>query len=245
MIWVTLGLIVAFAFTVETIAGFGATVISVSLAANLMPLDRLLPIVVPLNVALSAYLVIRHARHIDRDVLVRRFLPSFGLGMPVGLALFNLLPATALKLFLGVFLCVFAPIELRRLARRGGDNARPVAGVAQAALLGAAGVIHGALSTGGPLVVYWAGRAIPDKAVFRATLSALWLVTGLILVANYAATGLVTGESLARSGMLFVSVFAGIAAGEWLHVRVSERRFRILAYALLLLTGITLVATNV
>ncbi|MCL4234193.1 MAG: hypothetical protein KJ042_06710, partial [Deltaproteobacteria bacterium] len=55
LIWITLGLIVAFAFTVETIAGFGATVISVSLAANLMPLDELLPIVVPLNVALSAY----------------------------------------------------------------------------------------------------------------------------------------------------------------------------------------------
>ncbi|MCC6159364.1 MAG: sulfite exporter TauE/SafE family protein [Deltaproteobacteria bacterium] len=245
MIWVTLGCIVAFAFTVETIAGFGATVISVSLAANLMPLDELLPIVVPLNVALSAYLVGRHARHVDRGVLVRRFLPSFGLGMPIGLALFNLLPAVALKLLLGAFLCIFAPLELRRLTRPGGEDAKPVDGVAQAALLGAAGVIHGALSTGGPLVVYWAGRAILDKSVFRATLSALWLATGLVLVANYAATGLVTGATLARSAMLFVSVFVGIGAGEWLHARVSERRFRVLAYALLLLTGITLVVTNI
>lgn len=245
MIWATLGVIVAFAFTVETIAGFGATVISVSLAANLMPLDQLLPIVVPLNVALSAYLVGRHARHVDRGVLVRRFLPSFGIGMPIGLALFNFLPGVALKLLLGAFLCVFAPLELRRLTRRGGADGKPVAGAAQAALLGAAGVIHGALSTGGPLVVYWAARAIPDKAAFRATLSALWLATGLILVANYTAMGLVNGESLARSALLFVSVFVGIGAGEWLHARVSETRFRVLAYSLLLLTGITLVVTNV
>ena len=47
------------AFAVEGTLGFGSTVIAVSIGAQLVPLDELLPAFVPLNIVLSLSLLRR------------------------------------------------------------------------------------------------------------------------------------------------------------------------------------------
>lgn len=244
MTFALLALAVTVAFAVETIAGFGATVISVSLAAHLFPVHELLPVLVPLNVLLSTYLVARYRAHVDRKLLATRILPLAGLGMPLGMYAFNNFPGDILKPILGVFVTVVSSIELWRLVRTGDVRPRPLTLPKEAAILVTGGVIHGALSTGGPLIVYWASRVIDDKQRFRATLSVLWLLSGLILLANYAAHGLITGAGLLRTAALTASVLLGIGIGEIVHARVSEARFRLLAYALLLFTGVSLIISS-
>src|SRR5688572_7177748 len=91
------------AFGVEGAIGFGATVIAASIGAQLVPLDDLLPAFVPVNMALSAWLVVTGWRAIAWRMLAVEIAPIVALGAAVGLALFHVPAKTALALAFGVF----------------------------------------------------------------------------------------------------------------------------------------------
>lgn len=58
------------AYTLEASTGFGSIVIALSLGALLLPIDQLLPVLEPLNIGMTGYLVSRHWRLIDRGLLL-------------------------------------------------------------------------------------------------------------------------------------------------------------------------------
>ncbi len=230
--------VVALAFTVEAAMGFGATVVTVALASMVISLEVVLPAFVPLNVVMSTYLVVRHARSISRALLLREVLPAMVVGMPAGMVLFRFLSEEMLRLTLGVFVVVVSALELRAGSRARGPLRRPVS----FGLLALGGVVHGAFATGGPLVVYVLGRKLADdKAAFRATLSALWLALNLVLCASYAQAGRITAESMMLTAQLGVMLVLGLVVGERVHRAVSPARFRRMVFALLFVVGIVLV----
>lgn len=234
-----LALIVFGASLTEAALGFGSTVLTVALGAHLVPLGVLLPAVVPVNMALSAAIVLRHRDAVDGRLLVRRILPLMGAGFPVGLMLFHLGSDALLCGLFGGLVATLAAIELVRLRRS--EASRPLSPIGGASLLVAGGVVHGIYGSGGPLVVYVAGREPLGKRRFRSTLSVLWLLFGAALLASYAASGALTAETGKMSLALAVPVALGLLAGEALHARVPERPFRIGVYALLLGAGAVLV----
>jgi len=238
---------VAAGFTVEAGIGFGATLVMLSLGSLVMPTEAVLFRVVPLNVVLSAVIVLRGRRAVDVRALFARILPIMLLGMPVGVFALRVLPSRGLTLVFAAFVSVLAIAELRAMVPRRGSPApgaarppRPLGRGAGLLLLFLGGVAHGALATGGPPVVYVCARTLPDKAVFRATLSALWLILNVALVVVYAAEGDVTVATLRDSAPLIPGLVCGIAAGEVLHGRVSERGFRLVVFALLLVLAVVI-----
>jgi uncharacterized membrane protein YfcA len=231
-----LAAIVLGAFAVEAATGFGATVIAVSLGVHLFPLDELLPVLVPLGLVLSVSIAWRERSHTDRRLLLRRILPLMVLGLALGLVVFERASNAALQRAFGAFVVAVAALELWR-GQRGAARALPPA-ASSAALLGA-GVIHGMFSTGGPLLVWALGRAPVAKRVFRATLSTVWVVMGGALASAYALRGRLDGESLRATASLLPVLAAAWLAGDWLHHRLDEERFRRAVYALLLATGLT------
>jgi uncharacterized membrane protein YfcA len=129
-----------------------------------------------------------------------------------------------------------AGLELVRIARAREDQPAISPSATTAALLGA-GVMHGMFSTGGPLLVWALGRSIASKRAFRATLSCVWLVLGSALTAAYAVNDRLDGGTLRATGALVPVLGVALAAGEWAHQRLDERRFRTLVYLLLLGAG--------
>ena len=228
------------AFVVEATAGFGATVVTVTLMAHLIPIPEILATFLPVSLGMSAYLVVRYRRHIDRAVLVRRVLPWMGAGMAVGMALTQIQGERWLRTVFGVFVVVLATVDLWR-ELRGGDS-RPLGRARSWSALVGAGVFHGLFACGGPLLVYVLGRDIEDKARFRATLSAVWLTLTGVLVAGYAIDGVLTAATAKTSGLLLLSLGGGIVVGELLHARLDQRRFRQVVFGLLWFAGAALLA---
>src|SRR5688572_30656932 len=76
--FIILSLIILLANTTEAISGFGSTIISVTLGSNFYPINELLPVLVPLNVLLSFYIVFRYHDLIDYQVLFKKILPFMG-----------------------------------------------------------------------------------------------------------------------------------------------------------------------
>ena len=83
--WVLLGLFVLLAYTTEAMTGFGSIVIALSLGALVLPLDTLMPVLVPLNLLLSGYLSIRYRRLVHWRLLVRGILPLMAAGTLAGI----------------------------------------------------------------------------------------------------------------------------------------------------------------
>ena len=231
-----LAVVVFLAFLVEASLGFGSSVVTVALGSLWMPLDELLPAFLPVNLALSGYLVARYRAHVDGRYLLRRVLPAMGLGLPAGYLVFSRFAGQGLKAGLGAFIVVLSLSELWRLARPAGGQ-RPLSRLVERVALFAGGMAHGAFASGGPLAVWVSGRVLEEKAGFRATLSCMWLSLNLVLVAGYLFDDLLTGATLRTSALLVPSLAVGIVAGEWAHHRIPLRTFRVGVFVLLLGVG--------
>jgi uncharacterized membrane protein YfcA len=230
--------IVAAAFTVEAALGFGASLVMVTLGALLLDIRSLLVAVVPLNVTLSLWLVVRGRRHVDTRLLFRAVLPLMALGLPLGMWALRALDASLMKRTFGVFVTLLA---LSALANRGQRGPAARSAVTDRLLLFAGGVVHGAFATGGPMAVYVVGQRLADKAAFRATLSSLWLVLNSLLVISFVVDGRLDAASLVTTAKLLGALAVGLVVGEVLHRRVPEHTFRTLVWVVLGLGGAMLV----
>ncbi len=231
---VQLAIVLALGFLTEAAAGFGNTLVVVSTGAHIVPLTTLLPVFQPLAWVMSLTIVVRERRHIDSAFLRARIAPFMAPGLVVGMALFRLGDATAVLFFVGLVIAGLAVVELLRLMA--GTN-RPVPpSIAKAALV-VAGVIHGMFGTSGPIVVWVASHALPDKGQFRATLSLLWLLLSSALLAGFIADGSLNASTLTTTALMIPTVIVGYLVGDVIHRRVSQHHFRLAVCVLLTLAG--------
>lgn len=229
-----LAVIALAAFGTEGAIGFGGTVIAASLGAQVLPLEALLPAFVPLNLAMSAWLVRTGRDAIAWRVLIHELAPPVALGAAGGLVLFHVPAKTALALAFGVFVAGLALLQLVRPA------SRPLSRRGRILMLVAGGVAHGLFGTGGPMIVYVARRRLPDKRAFRATLAVLWLVLNVALLANYVALGLYTHDTGALALVVALALVPGLALGERIHRALDPARFERMVWLLLLVAGAAL-----
>mgnify|MGYP001459853965 CR=1 FL=1 len=235
--WLWLGLCILLAYTVEAVTGFGSIVIALSLGALLLPIPELLPVLVPLNIAMSGYLSIRHRAHIHWPTLLKLILPLMALGTLCGYWLRPSLGSAVLQTLFGVLIVWFAGRELWRL--RGAATPAGHAPATTGALMLAAGVTHGLFASGGPLLVYALAGNRLNKSELRATLIAVWFSLNGLLTLIFLADGSLL-PALPRLLTYLPIVVVGVIIGERLHRRIDERQFRRLGFALLALTGLIL-----
>ncbi len=228
------------AYTVEATAGFGSILIALTLGAQLLPVDELVPVLVPLSAGLAGFIAVRHRAHVDLPLLLRGILPFMVPGVVLGFCVFVSVPSEWLRRLLGVFVVGVAAVELWRAVRKREENARPLGRVPFAAAMFGAGVSQGVLATGGPVLVYALGRLELPKARFRVTLALVWICLDTGLVASYLATRRLGGQNLLSVAFLVPVVVCALVFGEWLHHRLDEREFRNIVLVLLVGAGVAL-----
>lgn len=232
---------VVLGFAVEGALGFGATVITVAIASLWLPVLEILPVMVPVSTLLSCTLTLRGREHVAWRTLGTRILPWVGLGIPLGLYAVLHADPRVMKRAFGAFVAVLAVSELVRA--RGGGAPPPLSRAVAAGYLWLGGVVHGAFSSGGPLIVYAVGREIVDKRRFRSTLSAMWIPLNLSLTLTYLATGRIDAHTLVSSAALLPGLVLGLVLGERLHRSLPDTGFRLAVNLLLAGVG-TLVASR-
>lgn len=230
---------------VEAITGFGSTIIAVTLGAHFYDIDSLVVILVPVNICLSLFIVIRHGKHIDFKELFTGILPLAGAGLIAGIIVFQIADTGILKKAFGIFVFIFSIVELAKVIINGNKEqaAAPQLSLPSRLFwLLSGGLMQGIYASGGPMVVYYASRKIPDKKVFRSTLSCLWLILVSVMFASHIASHKANFETLKMSAMLLPPLAVGIFLGEYIHSRIPEKAFRIFVYVILTIAGASLVS---
>lgn len=234
-----LAAIVFAAYVAQTVAGFGAMVITLTVGAHWFSIPDMLTLLVPVSLVQTGYIAITDRRVVDRVVLLQRVLPLMGLGTIAGYALSVAIDGNVIKQAFGVMVAVLAARELWRL--RSNSDSAPLSKPVTALAMAGAGVTHGMYACGGPLLVYAIGKTGMDKRAFRATLSAIFFVLNIALTATYVASGRVGVDHLPRIGLLLAVLAIALAAGEWAHRRIAPRPFSLFVYTLLLCSGVALI----
>jgi uncharacterized protein len=240
LLW--LALCIFLAWTIEAMSGFGSIVIALSLGALLLPMEFMLPVLVTLNVLSSAWMVWQHRQRIDFRLLLRTVLPAMLLGTGLGVLLQGMAPDRILKTAFAVLVLGFALRELWLIKRSAVRASHPP--VQTQLIVAAAGVTHGLFASGGPLLVHaLAGRQM-DKAAFRATMIAVWLVLNLVLCVTFTLQGKVQPQLGLIAACIPVIAFS-VWLGSRLHHRLDEAKFRVMVYWLLVLVGAALLLSQV
>lgn len=232
-----LAAIVLLAYTTQAMAGFGSTVLSVTLAALWLPLPWIMPIVVTLNVPFSVWLAWRERRHVDRRRLVCQILPLMLLGAFGGGWISLHWGVAGLKPLYGGFIVTISLLDIYRSRRR--QQAAP-GGILRRVMILGAGVVQGLYASGGPLLVVALGGGELSKSAMRATLLCVWSVVNSALIAGFIVSDRYSASMYPVIVGLFPITLAGLWLGNHLHHRMDERQYRLAINVLLIVAGLAL-----
>lgn len=240
------GIVIMVTNAIEGVTGFGSTVIALPFLNLTVGLHDAVQMLCFFGWLVPMYIAARSRRHIKWNEL-GRILLYCAPGVPIGMLLFNYLPSEILCAILGLFMiyvCITGWNSMKC------ETCMPVPAVAKRSkllkfFLFCGGIIQGAFGTGGPFIVIYATKALPDKSLFRVTLSLLWLTINTSRMTVWAVKGELSNLHLWKLILICLPFWAaGIAVGDYLHHRVSERNFKYGVYALLGISGAVMLANN-
>lgn len=212
--------------------GFGEAVVS-------MPLLALLPVslhtsaslvgLAGLTVALLS--LVRGLRDVDGQALARLTVGTL-LGVPLGVALILLVPPAVASTVLGALLVAYGAYALLPT---------PSVATVRTAWAYPTGLLAGALGSaynfnGVPVVVFGTLRSW-RPAVFRQTLQAHFLVSGVLVVGAQALGGVWTDDLPRLYALCLPALGLATVAGHLLHRRIPAHRFERYVYVLVLVLG--------
>ena len=236
-LWVIAPLVVFAGYTVMGLTGFGSTMITVPILAHFLPISFLVPLMAVIDVACSLAIGGRGHKDIARGELMR-LVPFMFVGFAIGVTVLVGVPDQYLRVALGIFAVgigvhgIFNPTLQRSIS---------------ALWCVPAGIVGGAVATifgaGGPFyAIYFSGR-LRDKAAIRATASTLIFVSATSRAVIYAVTGLLL-QLATLIGVVFLAPFVwlGLRTGTRIHVGLSQEQMRRVIGAILVVTGLSLLA---
>jgi uncharacterized membrane protein YfcA len=237
---IEVALIVFVAAALQRAVGFGFALLAVPLTAFVVPTKSAVVIVFLTGAITSIWLATRMVHRIEWRT-TRRLGAGAVVGAPVGVVILSLVSPGTLRLVLGVTTSM-AAIWIIVSSRRGG--ARPVEHKRSTTFgLGvASGVLNTSLATSGPPLVYELRRTGFHGDRFRATISAVFVISNLIGLPLLAIAGLITAYDLALAASSILPCIAGFLLGSRIARRLSPARFAWAVDLLLLATGLVTIA---
>ena len=230
-------LVVVAGYTVMGLTGFGSTIITVPILAHFLPLSYLVPLMAVIDVGCSLAIGGRGHKEIARGEL-KRLVPFMFVGFALGVTVLVGVPDHYLRTALGIFAVavgihgIFNPTLQRSIS---GWWCVP------------AGVVGGAVATifgaGGPLyAIYLSGR-LRDKGAVRATASTIIFISSSSRAVIYALSGLLL-QAATLVGVVFLAPFVwlGLRTGTRIHVGLTQEQMRRVIGAILMVTGVSLLA---
>lgn len=232
--------VLALAQVVYVLLGFGSGLIAVGcLALVLTDIRDVVVVLLLVNVPAELYIVWNAIK--DKSISWRGVLAlcaGLAVGVPVGTFVLQRSRPESILLVLGALLVVVGVAFLlapeRHAVRWPAWVAPPVGLVA--------GVLAGTFGTGAPpLILYYQLGGIRKQA-FRANLMTIFLLIAMVRIPSYAVGGLLTTPRLWSALFVLPAVLLGAWLGHRIHLQLSEKAFRrVVSAALVLLGGLQLV----
>lgn len=247
---------------IQGITGFAGTILAMPFSIRLVGMDTAVPVLNFLGLLSGIYVCAGNYKKIDWKVL-RKVVIIMGAALIAGIFIKGKLSGNPHLLYL-ILGCIVLAIAVQGLcksvyaseqcarnsssSKNTTDNNSPInsqhggifSGIFLTSILVAAGMVHGMFVCGGPLLISYMTRKLPEKAAFRATISTVWIFLNGILFISHILSGAWT-PAVIKSGAVSVPfLLGGMFIGGKLYSRMSQEFFVKLTYVLLLIAAISL-----
>jgi uncharacterized membrane protein YfcA len=223
---------------VKGLTGFGFSLMAVATLVLVAPPSSVVPVVLLMNSLMNLLLVYS----IRGEVQMKRMLPlvlAGVAGLPFGTYILVMADADILRIVIGLLILLSAAALLLGF-RREVKRERLGSG-----LVGAAGgILNGSVSIGGPPVILFLSNLGLEKRTFRANLVAYFLCINLAAIPFYYAGGLLTAEVFKMFALLLPALALGGLTGAKLVSKVSERTFRRITLAIVMVAALMALFTG-
>jgi uncharacterized membrane protein YfcA len=228
--------VVATAYFVRGLTGFGSGLISVPLLALWQPLQLVVPLIMALDLLASFVLGGFNGRQTSWPE-IKRLLPFGLIGASLGVYALLKFPPAPITVTLALFAMFFGVRQIFGVVPSGQISAL---WAVPAGLVGSgAGALFG--TSGPPYIIYLTHR-LEHKNAVRATFSWLFVLDGGFRLALIAAAGLLHSDTQLAILLCIVPMTAGLYLGNRVHVGISrERLLRVVGW-ILVGSGVMLLA---
>jgi uncharacterized membrane protein YfcA len=217
-------------YFIESVFGFGGTVIFVGLAGAALDIKTVIFISVYVSSVASLTILLQAWRAVAWRHLGQIFLLAAP-GMVIGTLLIDMLNSIVL---LKIFAVLLVAYGLQGLLAPAFQPPRWMRG----AFVAIGGVMQGLFSTGGPFVLMGYKDNFINKGQLRATMAAFFLFANLWRFAQGGMTGSAMGVSITEYLWLGIPVVVAVLAGHIIHIRIPEQHFKKGVLVILTLVGV-------
>lgn len=225
--------VVALAYAIFALLGFGTALIAATPLAWAMPVAQVIPLLALLDGASALRRGYANRQRVDLAA-IGRLLPGMVLGQALGVTLLAVLPLRVSALLLGGFVAAYGAWSLRGAPRRSPS--------ARAAWLwgGVGGVLGGLFGSGGFVYASYLQARLPDRDAFRASQAVLISASTLWRIVLCALSGLIDLRLLGVAVLLGPAVVLGHRIGALIDRRLSADGFRRALNLMLIASGLAL-----
>jgi hypothetical protein len=227
--------VIAVAYVVFGMVGFGSTLVAAPLLAHVLPVTTVVPTLALTDLIAAWSNGWRLSRHVARSELFK-LVPALFIGSAFGAWVLFTLPLNLLMTLLGAFVVLYALNGLRP------QRARPALRAGWAWWYGSVGGVFSALfGAGGWVYSMYLVRRLEDPQQIRATQTAVLMFSSLVRVGLFLAAGrLFDAQLLLLVLALLPAIALGLYVGHRISLRLDRQRFMQVLYGVLLLTGASL-----
>jgi uncharacterized protein len=234
--WAAGALVMFLASLVMGLTGFGIALVAMAFLPWLMSPVTAIVVLTIYAFVFSVVVVVQL-----RDALASRTLLDLLLGTvvgtPLGVWVLASLPLSTLNRLIGLVLVSVVVLELR--------GVMPTRLVGRGWALGTgflSGVVGAAVGTPGPPVIVYATTQGWSPRTMKANTMGFFVANQGVILIGYWWAGLLTREALTVAAAYAPPALAGVATGVALFGRLDPARFRRVVFALLLVSGLVLLA---
>lgn len=221
---------------IQAITGFAGTLLAMPVSILLLGVNKA-KVILNIMTFLSCLCIALKERKYIRYSILGKIILFMGIGMAVGVLLFENISLDFLLLLYGILIIAIACKNIFGSRKKKKVVKKSLMTVS----LLAAGVIHGMFVSGGALLVIYATSVLKEKKTFRATIAAVWVIlNGGLMVSDYI-HNCITGEVIKIIVLGIVPLFVAIAIGNKIHDQINQKIFLTITYILLLISGLSII----
>ena len=226
-------LIAAAVFTgyfVESVFGFGGTILSLVAVSSLVDIKDAIFIVTYASICASACVLVSGYRSFSFRHLYRIYLFALP-GTIVGTFLLTMMTSGLLLKVFAIFLIAYAIYSF--------VNPRlQLPYIISRCILFFSGILQGIYATGGPFVLMGYGHEFRDKSTLRSVMAGFFLFGNLLRLAQLQIMGELNTDIFIQYWWLIVPIGMAVGAGFVVHLKIDDRLFKYGVLALLLVAGV-------
>ncbi|MED4292924.1 sulfite exporter TauE/SafE family protein [Priestia megaterium] len=229
-------IIVLVASLLQTSTGYGFSIVGTPFLLLIYPAHMAIQINIILSICLSAFMIFKIRKEIDKSLLVRLIKGSV-MGLIFGVFIYLFLDIHLLKMIVGALILFLTILLILKLTINRTQNKDFITG-------GISGLLTTSIGVPGPLLLlYFSGAGI-DKTTLRSTTLAYYLFVYFVSLVMQILFGGTSKETWVFSLIAIPPLFAGIMLGQLFFKWISQKVFRIITYIILMFTGVYLLVTS-